>query len=159
MVILRSVSIYVICTFVARMAQQGIDFYLDKCYTFCLKRRNASSKQYKCVECQKLVSKSVGNVKVPLIRVSYGVYSDDPLNPAQPHVCNGSSLHEVLATQCDRAARYKAKRGDRPRKAYMDLKASVSETYTEDHAMRDQVSKRYCLKLVSCSHLYCKQFL
>ena len=82
MVILRSVSIYVICTFVARMAQQGIDFYLDKCYTFCLKRRNASSKQYKCVECQKLVSKSVGNVKVPLIRVCYGVYSDDPLNPA-----------------------------------------------------------------------------
>lgn len=77
-------------------------------------------------------------------QVRDGVFLDDPIHPANRHICQPKPVADIIAEQQHRKARSDVKlKGTAPRKAYTQLRASVSADFGHDAAERDSVMRVY----------------
>lgn len=113
-------------------------------YTFSLKATRQSNKQFECIECKKIAKTyAVGNrPKVAMIKVDIATqtFLDDPLHPTNDHICAPIPKSKSIAKQMDRSTRPRIRtHGVKPRTAYQDLRALVTETYGNNAQQRDEV--------------------
>lgn len=68
-------------------------------------------------------------------------FLDSPIHPSNDHICQPREIDDILAEQRCRKTRSEVKiHGTKPKRAYTQLRASISEEFGANYQQRDAVS-------------------